>query len=62
MDWRDNLKEIVGVTDEKDIIDLTDMEERELLGKEHLDYLDYIVDERTMKRTDSDVIERDSHI
>ncbi len=32
MDWRDNLKEIVGVTDEKDIIDLTDMEERELLG------------------------------
>ena len=58
MDWRDSLKEIVGVTDEKDIIDLTDMEERELLGKEHLDY---IVDERTMKRTDSDVIERDSH-
>ena len=59
MDWRDNLKEIVGVTDEKDIIDLTDMEERELLGKEHLDY---IVDERTMKRTDSDVIERYSHV
>jgi len=38
MDWRDNLKETVGVTDEKNIVDLTDMEERELLGREHLDY------------------------
>ena len=62
MDWRDNLKEIVGVTDEKDIIDLTDMEERELLVEEHLDYRDYRVEERTMNRTDSDVIERDSHV
>ena len=62
MDWRDSLKETVGVIDEKNIVDLTDMEERELLGKEHLDYLDYIVDERTMKRTDSDIIERDSHV
>ena len=43
MDWRDILKETVGVTDEKNIVDLTDMEERELLGKEHLDY---IIDER----------------
>ena len=33
MDWRDILKETVGVTDEKDIADLTDMEERELLSR-----------------------------
>ena len=33
MDWRDILKETVGVTDEKDIADLTDMEERELLAR-----------------------------
>ena len=31
MDWRDELKGTVGVTDEKEIADLTDMEERELL-------------------------------
>ena len=35
MDWRDSLKETVGVRDEKNIVDLIDMEERELLGKEH---------------------------
>ena len=33
MDWRDILKETVGVTDEKDIADLTDMEERESLAR-----------------------------
>ena len=38
MDWRNSLKETVGVIDEKNIVDLTDMEERELLGKEHLDW------------------------
>ena len=43
MDWRDELKNTIGVTDEKDIVDLTDMEERELLDKE---YLDYILDEK----------------
>ena len=59
MDWRDSLKETVGVIDEKNIVDLTDMEERELLGKEHLDY---ITDERRRKRIDSDIIERDSHV
>ena len=59
MDWRDNLKEIVGVTDEKDIIDLTDMEERELLGKEHLDY---IGEEPSRKRTDSDIKDQDSRV
>ena len=59
MDWRDILKETVGVTDEKDIADLTDMEERELLGKEHVDYVAY---ERRSKRTDSDIIEHDSHV
>lgn len=59
MDWRDELKETVGVTDDKGIVDLTDMEERELLGKEHLDY---IADERIRKRTDSDIIEHDSHV
>ena len=45
--------------DEKNIVDLTDMEERELLGKEHLDYVAY---ERRSKRTDSDIIEHDSHV
>lgn len=59
MDWRDILKETVGVTDEKDIVDLTEMKERELLGKEHLDYVAY---ERRSKRTDSDIIECDSHV
>lgn len=59
MDWRDALKKEIGVSDEKDIVDLTCMEERELLGKEHLDY---ITDERRRKRIDSDIIERDSHV
>ena len=59
MDWRDILKENVGVTDEKDIVDLTDMEERELLGKEHLDYVVY---ERGNKRTESHSIVCDSHV
>ena len=59
MDWRDSLKETVGVIDEKNIVDLIDMEERELLGKEHLDYVAY---ERRSKRTDSDIIEHDSHV
>ena len=44
---------------EKYIVDLTDMEERELLGKEHVDYVAY---ERRSKRTDSDIIEHDSHV
>ena len=59
MDWRDSLKETVGVIDEKNIVDLTDMEERELLGKEHVDYVAYV---RRSKRTDSDIIEHDSHV
>ena len=59
MDWRDSLKETVGVIDEKNIVDLIDMEERELLGKEYLDYVAY---ERRSKRTDSDIIEHDSHV
>ena len=59
MDWRDSLKETVGVIDEKNIVDLIDMEERELLGKEHLDY---VASERRSKRTDSDIIEHDSHV
>ena len=36
MDWRSKLKETVGVTDEKEIVDLTDMEGREILDEEHL--------------------------
>ncbi len=59
MDWRDILKETVGVTDEKDIADLTDMEERELLSKEHLDH---IGEEPSRKRTDSDIKDQDSRV
>ena len=40
MDWRDELKGTVGVMDEKEIADLTDMEERELLDEMHLQYLE----------------------
>ena len=43
MDWRNVLNKTVGVTDEKDIVDLTDMEEREFLNEKHLYY---IADER----------------
>ena len=59
MDWRDSLKETVGVIDEKNIVDLTDMEGRELLGKEHLNYA---VFDRRSKRTDSNIIKSDSHV
>ena len=34
MDWRDILKETVGVTDEKDIADLTDMEIKHENGRD----------------------------
>ena len=47
MDWRDKLKCIVGVTDEKDIADLTDMEEREILDTKHLHNMEIV---RKLKR------------
>ena len=60
MDWRSKLKETVGVTDEKGIVDLTDMEGREILDEQHLKS---ITDSRTeINRTDSDVTECDSHV
>ena len=59
MDWRDALKKTIGVTDEKDIVDLTDMEERELRSKEHLDN---IGEEPSRKRTDSDIKDQDSRV
>ena len=39
MDWRKELEKTVGVTDEKNVADLTDMEGREILDEEHLKYL-----------------------
>jgi len=39
MDWRKELEKAVGVTDEKNVADLTDMEGREILGGDHLSYL-----------------------
>ena len=36
MNWIEKLKETIGVTDEKDVVDLTDMEERELISEQHL--------------------------
>ena len=36
MDWRKELKETAGVSEE-DAVDLTDMEEREILGEQHLE-------------------------
>ena len=59
MEISERKKRILIVEDEKNIVDLTNMEERELLGKEHLDYVAY---ERRSKRTDSDIIEHDSHV
>ncbi len=56
MDWRDELKGTVGVMDEKEIADLTDMEERELLDEMHLQYLE---NERKPK-TDSNIVNQDS--
>lgn len=56
MGWRNALKETVGVTDEEDIVDLTDMEERELLDEKHLCYLE---NERKLK-TESNIAVQDS--
>ena len=56
MDWRDKLKCIVGVTDEKDIADLTDMEEREILATKHLHNMEIV---RKLK-TDSNIADQDS--
>ena len=39
MDWRRELEKTAGVTDEGDAVDLTDMEGRELLDEQHLEYL-----------------------
>ena len=56
MDLRNALKKIVDVTDEEDIVDLTDMEERELLDEKHLYYLE---NERRLK-TESNIVDQDS--
>ena len=56
MDWRDKLKCIVGVTDEKDIADLTDMEEREILDTKHL----YNMETVRKLKTDSNIADQDS--
>ncbi len=56
MDWRDKLKCIVGVTDEKDIADLTDMEEREILDTKHL----YNMETVRKLKTDSNIVDQDS--
>ena len=44
--WKDELKDIIGIINEKDIVGLTDMEERELLDERHLYYLE---NERKLK-------------
>ena len=56
MDWRDILKETVGVTDEKNIVDLTDMEEREILDTKHL----YNMETVRKLKTDSNIVDQDS--
>lgn len=56
MDWRDKLKCIVGVTDEKDIADLTDMEEREILDTKHL----YNMETVRKLKTDSNIVDQGS--
>lgn len=56
VDWRDKLKDIIGVTNDKDIVDLTNMEERELLDEKHLFFLE---NDRKLK-TDSNIADQDS--
>ena len=41
MDWSDELKEVVGYVEERNIVDLNDMEEREILNEGCLSYLDH---------------------
>ena len=55
---RDQIKENGGQA-ECVQADLTDMEERELLSKEHLDH---IGEEPSRKRTDSDIKDQDSRV
>jgi hypothetical protein len=47
MDWRNELEKTVGVTDEKAVVDLTDMAGREILDERHLKYMKEIRVEKT---------------
>ena len=49
MDWRDILKETVGITEEGNIVDLNDMEEREILGEGCLSYLSHTQENRVLE-------------
>ncbi|MSS13998.1 hypothetical protein [Porcincola intestinalis] len=60
MDWRKELKEIVGTADDNNVADLTDMEEREILEERHLGLISAVI--KKQPETDSDVIDYNSHI
>ncbi len=59
MDWRDILKETVGITEEGSIVDLNDMEEREILGEGCLSYLSHTQENRVLESVS---IACDSHV
>ena len=55
MDWVKEIKERVGVTDERNAADLNDMDGREMLTEEHLDRIKETV-------SNTDVADRDSTV
>lgn len=62
MDWREELKKQAGVSEEKDMVDLNDVEGREILGEQHLAFMAQTHSEnadvtRLHKRRESDWLE-----
>ena len=55
MDWVKEIKERVGVTDERYVADLNDMDGREILTEEHLDRIKETVSNINVTDRDSSV-------
>lgn len=55
MDWVKEIKERVGVTDERYAADLNDMDGREILTEEHLDRIKETVSNMNVTDRDSSV-------
>ena len=55
MDWVKEIKERVGVTDERYVADLNDMDGREILTEEHLDRIKENVSNMNVTDRDSSV-------
>ena len=55
MDWVKEIKERVGVTDERNAADLNDMDGREMLTEEHLDRIKETVSNMNVTDRDSSV-------